>query len=89
MKEELSTLRVWKLLRPGLQRHLSLTGVSGKQAALQLASKAIIQKNADNCLQINKEDTTIETTPEVKETAPLALSETINLSETVTLCGEA
>lgn len=88
-KQELSTLRVWRLLRPGLQRHLSLTGVSGKQAALQLTSKAITQKNAANRLQINKADIIIETTPEVRENALLSLPETINLSETVTLCGEA
>lgn len=88
-KQELSTLRVWKLLRPGLQRHLSLTGVSGKQTALQLATKAIIQTNSDSLLQINKEDALIEATSEVKEAAPLSLPEAINLCETVTLCGEA
>lgn len=88
-KQELSTLRVWKLLRPGLQRHLSLTGASGKQTALQLATKAIIQTNSDSLLQINKEDSLIEAAPEVLEAAPLTLPEAINLSETVTLCGEA
>ncbi|KAK7907149.1 hypothetical protein WMY93_015761 [Mugilogobius chulae] len=88
-KEELSSLRVWKLLRPGLQRHLSLTGVSGKQAALQLASQAIIKKNADNSLQFNKGTGVIEITPEPQESALLPLPEPLRISETVTLCGEA
>lgn len=84
-KQELSSLRVWKLLRPGLQRHLSLSGVSGKQATLQLTSKAV---TSDNHFQINKGDIVLETTPEVRE-SPLSLPETIKLGETVTLCGEA
>lgn len=86
-KEELASLKMWRLLQPGLQCHLSLTGGSGKEAVIQLASKAIMKKNADKSLQFNNDTAFMETPPE--DTALLPLPETINLCETVTLCGEA
>ncbi|KAM4521579.1 cytosolic carboxypeptidase-like protein 5 isoform 2-T5 [Odontesthes bonariensis] len=58
-KEVLATRKMWKLLRPGLQRHLSLSGVSEKEGVVQLASKALLVKGTDY-----KANAIIETTPE-------------------------
>ncbi|KAM3860913.1 cytosolic carboxypeptidase-like protein 5 [Diretmus argenteus] len=41
-----ATMRVWKLLKPGLRRHLSLSGVSGKEGHMQLASKALMKSGS-------------------------------------------
>ncbi|XP_024912413.1 cytosolic carboxypeptidase-like protein 5 isoform X3 [Cynoglossus semilaevis] len=43
-KEEMATMKVWKLLRPGIHRHLSLTGVTSKTGGKQLVSKAVMKK---------------------------------------------
>ncbi|XP_072218490.1 cytosolic carboxypeptidase-like protein 5 isoform X2 [Leuresthes tenuis] len=58
-KEVLATMNMWKLLRPGLHRHLSLSGVPEKEGAVQLPSKALLAKGTD-C----KANAIIETTPE-------------------------
>ncbi|XP_070843584.1 cytosolic carboxypeptidase-like protein 5 isoform X1 [Chaetodon trifascialis] len=94
-KDESATMKVWKLLRPGLRRHLSLSGVSGREGAIQLASKALMKKSTDRSLHY-KGNTIIETTAEtdetlqqVEETLAMPLPETVNMCETVTLCGEA
>ncbi|XP_051264334.1 cytosolic carboxypeptidase-like protein 5 isoform X2 [Dicentrarchus labrax] len=94
-KDESATMKVWKLLRPGLHRHLSLSGESGKEGVIQLASKALISKSTDRSLQY-KGDTIIETSTEkdetlqqVEETPMMPLPESVNMCETVTLCGEA
>ncbi|XP_071334803.1 cytosolic carboxypeptidase-like protein 5 isoform X2 [Trachinotus anak] len=93
--EESATMKVWKMLRPGLHRHLSLSGVSGKDGAIQLASKALMKKSTDRSLHY-KGNTIIETAPEmdetlqqVEETPVMPLPEPVNMCETVTLCGEA
>ncbi|XP_034555144.1 cytosolic carboxypeptidase-like protein 5 [Notolabrus celidotus] len=94
-KDKSATMKVWKLLRPGLHRHLSLSGVTGKEAAIQLASKALKKKSSDRGF-LCKGNTIIETTPErdetlqqIEETPVLTPPETVNMRETVTLCGEA
>ncbi|XP_070781950.1 cytosolic carboxypeptidase-like protein 5 isoform X2 [Enoplosus armatus] len=94
-KDESATMKVWKLLRPGLHRHLSLSGVSGKDGAIQLASKSLMKKSTDRSFHY-KGDTIIETTAEkeetlqqVPETPVMPLPEAVNMCETVTLCGEA
>ncbi|XP_074471125.1 cytosolic carboxypeptidase-like protein 5 isoform X3 [Sebastes fasciatus] len=66
-KEESATMKVWKLLRPGFHRHLSLSGVSGKEGAMQLASKALMKKSPDRSLNY-KANTIIETEHETDET---------------------
>uniref|UniRef100_H3CWD9 Cytosolic carboxypeptidase-like protein 5 n=1 Tax=Tetraodon nigroviridis TaxID=99883 RepID=H3CWD9_TETNG len=53
-KNEAATAKVWKLLRPGLQRHLSLSGVSGKEGTLQLASKTLMKKNTTKSLSFEE-----------------------------------
>ncbi|KAM9840291.1 cytosolic carboxypeptidase-like protein 5 [Aulostomus maculatus] len=90
--EESATLKVWKLLRPGL--HLSLTAVSEKESAKQQASKAL-RKSADRSFHY-KADASIETTPvleaklqQVAEAPVRHLAEPVNVCDTVTLCGEA
>nr|XP_046228458.1 cytosolic carboxypeptidase-like protein 5 isoform X2 [Scatophagus argus] len=99
-KDESATMKVWKLLRPGLHRHLSLSGVSGKEGAIQLASKTLMKKSTDRSLHY-RGNTAVETAPErdetlqhvihtqVEETPVMLLPETVNICETVTLCGEA
>lgn len=83
-------MKVWKLLRPGLHRHLSLTG---KEGAIQLTSKAL-KKSTDRSFHY-KGNAIIETAPEtdeqqkVEETPVMPLPEPVNMCETVTLCGEA
>ncbi|XP_023285701.1 cytosolic carboxypeptidase-like protein 5 isoform X2 [Seriola lalandi dorsalis] len=93
--EESPSMKVWKLLKPGLHRHLSLSGVSGKDGAMQLASKALMKKGTDRSLHY-KGNAIIETSPEmdetlqqVEETPAMPLPEPVNMRETVTLCGEA
>ncbi|XP_040919761.1 cytosolic carboxypeptidase-like protein 5 isoform X2 [Toxotes jaculatrix] len=93
-KESSATMKVWKLLRPGLHQHLSLSGIPGKDGAIQLASKALM-KNTNRSLHC-KGNAIIETSPEmdeilqqVEETPAMPLPEPVNLCETVTLCGEA
>ncbi|XP_059212317.1 cytosolic carboxypeptidase-like protein 5 [Centropristis striata] len=94
-KEESATMKVWKLLRPGLHRHLSLSGVSGKEGAMQLASKALMKKSPDRSLHytgntiIETAQETDETVQQVEEAPVVPLPETVNMCETVTLCGEA
>ncbi|XP_034383981.1 cytosolic carboxypeptidase-like protein 5 isoform X2 [Cyclopterus lumpus] len=88
-KEETATMKVWNLLRPGLHRHLSLSGVSGKEGAMQLASKALMKTSPDKTLHY-RGNTIIETAHEKDETVQ-QVEETPPkpLPETVTLCGEA
>ncbi|XP_044024321.1 cytosolic carboxypeptidase-like protein 5 isoform X2 [Siniperca chuatsi] len=88
-KDKSATMKVWKLLRPGLHRHLSLSGVSGKEG------KSLTKKSTDRSFHY-KGNTIIETAPEkddtlqqVEETPVMPLPETVNMCETVTLCGEA
>ncbi|XP_038583273.1 cytosolic carboxypeptidase-like protein 5 isoform X1 [Micropterus salmoides] len=88
-KDDSATMKVWKLLRPGLHRHLSLSAVSGKEG------KSLMKKGSDKSLHY-KGSTIMETAPEkdetlqeVEETPVVPLPETANMCETVTLCGEA
>ncbi|KAG7508756.1 cytosolic carboxypeptidase 5 isoform X1 [Solea senegalensis] len=93
-KEESAAIKVWKLLRPGLHRHLSLSGVSGKDGAIQLASKALL-KDTDNhlhckdCAIIKAAPETDEILQQVDETPVSPLPEPVGMGDTVTLCGEA
>ncbi|XP_060946932.1 cytosolic carboxypeptidase-like protein 5 isoform X2 [Limanda limanda] len=94
-RDESATMKVWKLLRPGLQRHLSLSGVSGKDGSIQLASKALMKKSTDRSLHYTGSDV-IETAPEedeilkqVEEPPVMTLPEPVIMCDTVTLCGEA
>ncbi|XP_019947496.2 cytosolic carboxypeptidase-like protein 5 isoform X2 [Paralichthys olivaceus] len=94
-KDESATMKVWKLLRPGLHRHLSLSGVSGKDGAIQLASKALMKKSTDRSLHytggaiIETAQEVDETLKQVEEPPVMALPEPVNRCDTVTLCGEA
>uniref|UniRef100_A0A8D3E8H9 tubulin-glutamate carboxypeptidase n=1 Tax=Scophthalmus maximus TaxID=52904 RepID=A0A8D3E8H9_SCOMX len=95
-KEESATMKVWKLLRPGL---LSLsgtyTGVSRKDGAKQLSSKALLKKSADRTLGhaggavIEAAPEEDETQQQVEETPVTPRPEPVNTCEKVTLCGEA
>ncbi|XP_071385968.1 cytosolic carboxypeptidase-like protein 5 [Centroberyx affinis] len=94
VKEESATMRVWKLIKPGLRRHLSLSGVSGKEGPIQLASKALM-KSTDRSL-LYKGDAITETTTETEEklqqvegSPVISLPEPVNVCETAPLCGEA
>ncbi|XP_028996769.1 cytosolic carboxypeptidase-like protein 5 [Betta splendens] len=92
-KEESATMKVWKLIRPGLHRHLSLSGVSGKDGALQRASQALRKKSTDRSLPY-KGSNIIETEPETDETLQQAGEATVmplpeQVSACETLCGEA
>ncbi|KAG7244305.1 hypothetical protein INR49_004445 [Caranx melampygus] len=94
--EESTTMKVLKLLRPGLHRHLSLSGmyththkcVSGKDGAIRLASRALMKKSTDRGLHY-KGNTIIETEPEVdetlqqvEETPAIPVPEPVNICET-------
>lgn len=88
-------MKVWNLIRPGLQRHLSLSGASEKEGSLHLASKALMKKNTDKSFHY-RANTIIETAPEadeelqqVEEAPVIPVAEAVNMCETVTLCGEA
>ncbi|AWP19702.1 putative cytosolic carboxypeptidase-like protein 5 [Scophthalmus maximus] len=91
-KEESATMKVWKLLRPGL---LSLSGVSRKDGAKQLSSKALLKKSADRTLGhaggavIEAAPEEDETQQQVEETPVTPRPEPVNTCEKVTLCGEA
>ncbi|XP_074541279.1 cytosolic carboxypeptidase-like protein 5 isoform X2 [Halichoeres trimaculatus] len=94
-KEKSATMKVWKLLKPGLHRHLSLSGVSGREAAMHLASKALRKKANDRSFYC-KGTSIIESMPErdetlhqIEETLAMPPPETVNVRETVALCGEA
>ncbi|KAK2856486.1 hypothetical protein Q5P01_005221 [Channa striata] len=94
-KEESATMKVWKLIRPGLHRHMSLSGVSGKEGATQLASQVLVKKRTERRVHY-KGKAVLETSPEgnetlqqVKETPAIPLPEPVSMCETVTLCGEA
>nr|XP_020459286.1 cytosolic carboxypeptidase-like protein 5 isoform X1 [Monopterus albus] len=90
-KDVSATMKVWKLLRPGLQRHPSLSGVSGKESA----SKALMKRSTDRSLHYSG-NAVRETAPEmnktlqqVEETLVIPLPEPVNMREAVTMCGEA
>ncbi|KAM4633561.1 cytosolic carboxypeptidase-like protein 5 isoform 2-T2 [Polymixia lowei] len=94
MKDDSTTMRVWRLLKPGLRKHLSLSGVSGIESPIQLASKALMT-SPDRSFHY-KEDSITETTPEAEqqlqqdEASPaISLSEPVNVCGTAPLCGEA
>ncbi|XP_028252825.1 cytosolic carboxypeptidase-like protein 5 isoform X2 [Parambassis ranga] len=95
-KQLSATMKVWKLLKPGLNRHLSLSGVPEKKGVMQLSSKGLMKKNTEKSL-LCEGNTIIESAPEtdtttlqqVEETAVVPVPEAVNMCETVTLCGEA
>ncbi|XP_029902487.1 cytosolic carboxypeptidase-like protein 5 isoform X2 [Myripristis murdjan] len=83
VKEESATMRVWKLIKPGLRRHLSLSGLSGKEGPIQLASKALM-KGTDRSF-LYRGDAIMETAPETEEKTQqdegnpvISLSEPVN-----------
>ncbi|CAL8315840.1 unnamed protein product [Merluccius merluccius] len=89
-----STLRMWKILKPGIRTHLSSSGVSGVESRLQLASKAL-RKTAGRSF-IYQQDTLREALPEPQQLQPqvsdpvvISLPEPVNSCETAPLCGEA
>ncbi|XP_056267126.1 cytosolic carboxypeptidase-like protein 5 isoform X2 [Pseudoliparis swirei] len=64
-EEETAPMKVWKLLRPGLHRHLSLSGIdtppgspdsgaSGKEGAMRPASQALEKNSSDNALNTGR-----------------------------------
>ncbi|XP_068610170.1 cytosolic carboxypeptidase-like protein 5 [Brachionichthys hirsutus] len=86
-----ATMKVWRLLRPGLHRRLSLSGVSGKGGAIQMASKALMKKSTDRSDKGNTDVKTkqIDEAPQQVEEAPaMPLPGTMNVCETETPCGE-
>uniref|UniRef100_A0A146NPI0 Cytosolic carboxypeptidase-like protein 5 n=1 Tax=Fundulus heteroclitus TaxID=8078 RepID=A0A146NPI0_FUNHE len=94
-KEVASTMKVLKLLRPGLHRHLTISGLSKKEGAVQLASRALLVNNTDKSPK-NETEANAETSAEMDGAAGLAeegpvmpVPEVMNLCETATLCGEA
>ncbi|XP_041831149.1 cytosolic carboxypeptidase-like protein 5 isoform X2 [Melanotaenia boesemani] len=93
-KEVSTTMKVCKL-SPSLHRHLSLSGVSEEESAIQLASKALLVKSTDRGLCYGA-NAIIETTAEmdatlqqVGETAVTPMTDAVNMCDTLTLCGEA
>ncbi|XP_026175224.1 cytosolic carboxypeptidase-like protein 5 [Mastacembelus armatus] len=85
VKDESATMKVWKLIRPG---------VSGKEGVIQLASKTLMKTSTDSLHY--KGNPIIETAPETDETQQQAeesvsmpFLQPVKMCETVTLCGEA
>ncbi|XP_030200513.1 cytosolic carboxypeptidase-like protein 5 isoform X2 [Gadus morhua] len=78
-----STMRVWKIIKPGIRRPLSFSGVSGVQHCLQ------------QVVSIYQPDTLIEALPEPDQlqrqvTDPaISLSDPVLSCETAPMCGEA
>ncbi|XP_047244787.1 cytosolic carboxypeptidase-like protein 5 isoform X3 [Girardinichthys multiradiatus] len=94
-KEVSSTMKVLKLLRPGLHRHQAISGLSRTEGAIQLASRTLLGKNTDKSPNYRTEAIT-EATAEMDGTAEQAegrqampVPEAMNTCETVTLYGEA
>ncbi|KAM9704624.1 cytosolic carboxypeptidase-like protein 5 isoform 2-T2 [Menidia menidia] len=96
-KEVSATMKVWKLLRPGIHRHLSLPGVSEKEGAMQLAAKALQGTSTEPSLHLKANailesaQETDEALQQVGETAAAAAAKpgAVNVCDTLTLCGEA
>ncbi|KAG7262253.1 hypothetical protein CRUP_016013 [Coryphaenoides rupestris] len=88
-----STMRMWKILKPGIRTRLSLSGVTGVESRLQQASK-VLRKSTDRSF-ICQQDTLREAIPEPQQVQPqvkdpiVSLSEPVNPCETAPLCGEA
>ncbi|CAL8313486.1 unnamed protein product [Lota lota] len=88
-----STMRMWKILKPGIRTPLSLSGVSGVEHCLQQASKAL-RKSADRRF-IYQQDTLIEALPETEQLQlqvndpVISLSDPVISCETAPMCGEA
>ncbi|TNN35382.1 Cytosolic carboxypeptidase-like protein 5 [Liparis tanakae] len=70
-EEETAPIKVWKLFRPGLHRHLSLSGASGKEGAMRPASQARENNSSDNTGR-----TLTEKTPEEHEAVQQPETET-------------
>ncbi|KAL6096321.1 uncharacterized protein ACO6RY_10050 [Pungitius sinensis] len=94
-KEESATMRVWKLLKPGLHHNRSVctppmlpvntTCVSAEEGAKQLPSKALMKESPDRSLQhtgdtiIERADEEEETVQQLEETPAMLLPETVTL----------
>ncbi|XP_064847868.1 cytosolic carboxypeptidase-like protein 5 isoform X1 [Oncorhynchus masou masou] len=84
--EESTTMRVWRLLKPGLRRHL---GVSEKEVpSLRLVSRALL-KNTDRSSLYTHSSTEDTTEPQVCEEKTGFEAEAVSVCETAPLCGEA
>ncbi|XP_061602291.1 cytosolic carboxypeptidase-like protein 5 isoform X3 [Cololabis saira] len=84
-----------KLLRPGLHRHLPISGVSEKKDATQLASKSPAVESTDRSVHYEA-NVIIEAAPPVdgalqqaEETTAMPIPEVVNMCEAAPLCGEA
>ncbi|KAF6732233.1 Cytosolic carboxypeptidase-like protein 5 [Oryzias melastigma] len=87
--EVLTGMKVWKLLRPGLHKHLS--GLSEKERPVQLAAASL--NTSDGSLHYGAE-TILKTSPPGEAALQQAegteaVPEAVNMCETLTLCGEA
>ncbi|XP_015250469.1 PREDICTED: cytosolic carboxypeptidase-like protein 5 isoform X1 [Cyprinodon variegatus] len=93
--EVASSMKVLKLLRPGLHRHLAMSGLSKKDGASKLASRTLLVKDTEKNPIYTTEPITVPTaemdrTAEQAEESPAMLGpEAANMCETATLCGEA
>ncbi|XP_076016222.1 cytosolic carboxypeptidase-like protein 5 isoform X2 [Genypterus blacodes] len=87
IKGELTTMKMWKLLRPGLRRHLSPSALSGKD----LTSKALMKRSTDfndTGNTILEAATETETTQVEVEPPATPLVEPVSVCGAVALCGE-
>ncbi|XP_064196723.1 cytosolic carboxypeptidase-like protein 5 isoform X2 [Anguilla rostrata] len=87
-----ASMRVWKLIKPGIGRKLSLAGASKKEdSALQPTSRSLLKKTGRSLLYLVSTDTEAKNAPQ--QESPLVanplVSEPIPVCGKVPLCGEA
>ncbi|KAG5846405.1 hypothetical protein ANANG_G00114630 [Anguilla anguilla] len=87
-----ASMRVWKLIKPGIGRKLSLAGTSKKEdSALQPTSRSLLKKTGRSLLYLVSTDTEAKNAPQ--QESPLVanplVSEPIPVCGKVPLCGEA
>nr|XP_040016197.1 cytosolic carboxypeptidase-like protein 5 isoform X2 [Gasterosteus aculeatus aculeatus] len=98
-KEDSATMRLWKLLRPGLHRHLSVCAppvspvntarVSGEEGAKPLPSEALMKEGPGRSLHHGGDAITERAHEEEGAVQQLEGTPAMLLPETVSLCGEA
>ncbi|XP_035279847.1 cytosolic carboxypeptidase-like protein 5 isoform X1 [Anguilla anguilla] len=87
-----ASMRVWKLIKPGIGRKLSLAGAPKKEdSALQPTSRSLLKKTGRSLLYLVSTDTEAKNAPQ--QESPLVanplVSEPIPVCGKVPLCGEA
>ncbi|XP_041951933.1 cytosolic carboxypeptidase-like protein 5 isoform X1 [Alosa sapidissima] len=86
-----TTMKVWRLIKPGIKKHLSFAGVTGKEGPpLSLASKALLRNSARSYLYSDGNTTETPVSDScVQEITPEVASEPAAVCGTVLLLTEA